>query len=327
MKIITDKSTFLGVIKKAAKIANGRSSMVVYNHVAVSFDGKLCTLTASDSVRTYQEVFEASGDPGECTLEAIKLSKAVTNMKSGVIEITDKGIKQGKTNIKLESMSYDSYPIPDFETSTPCGINSNDIRHYIYAIAHALPVKDVRVMLNGMHLTDGYAVATDGMRMAYIESKYKGASIIIPSETIRQFPEIDGDVSVSLNQMIIKSDNAIFSTGLIDAKFPDWQRIIPKEFDVEISANSDDILGAIKTVQLGGDMVRLNISKDSAKITNDGAETECAIKSTGDIEIGFMSNFLIDAINAANSPELHIKVSPGKACVINEKFIVMPVKL
>ena len=327
MKIITDKSTFLNVIKKAARIANGRAMMPIYNHVALSFDGKCCTLTASDSVRTYQEIFEAQGEPGQCTLEAVKLSKAVTNMKAGDIEITDKSIKQGRTNIKLESMSYDSFPIPDLEKSNDCGITANDIRHYISVVSHALPVKDVRIMLNGLHLTSGNAVATDGMRMAFVESKYEGLNIIIPAETIRQFPDIEGNVSVSDNQLIIKSANAIFSTGLIDAKFPDWQRIIPKDFDIEIKANSGDFLSAIKTAQIGGDMVRFNITKDNAVLKNDGAETECDVISTGDIEIGFMSNFLIDAIIAANCNELDIKMGIGKACIINDKFIVMPVRL
>lgn len=327
MKIITDKSTFLSVIKKAAKIANGRAMMPIYNHVALSFDGKRCTLTASDSVRTYQEIFEAQGEPGQCTLEAVKLSRAVTNMKSGEIEITDKKIKQDRTNIKLESMSYDSFPIPDLEKSESCGIDSADLVHAISVISHALPVKDVRIMLNGVHLTKGYAVATDGMRMAYIESKYDGPDVIIPSETIRQFPEIDGAVSVSSNQLIIKGANAIFSTGLVDAKFPDWQRIIPKDFNINLKANSGDLLSAIKTAQIGADMVRFNITKDTAILKNEGAETECNVVSTGDIEIGFMTHFLIDAINAANSSDLDIKMGDGKACLINDFFIVMPVRL
>ena len=327
MKIITDKSTFLNVIKKAARIANGRAMMPIYNHVALSFDGKCCTLTASDSVRTYQEIFEAQGEPGQCTLEAVKLAKAVTNMKAGDIEITNKNINQGRTNIKLEGMSYDSFPIPDLDISKDCGITADDLRQYISVVAHALPVKDVRIMLNGLHLTPGNAVATDGMRMAFIESKYEGDDIIIPAETIRQFPDIDGKVSVSSNQMIIKGDNAIFSTGLIDAKFPDWKRIIPSNFDIQIKANSGELLSAIKTAQIGGDMVKFNITKDTAVLKNEGAETECEVVSTGDIEIGFMSHFLIDAINSANCNELVIKMGSGKACIINDKFIVMPVRL
>lgn len=327
MKIIAKKDVLLNVIKKASKIANGRSSLPVYNHVALSTDGSLCTVTASDSIRTYQEKFECSGEPGDCTLEAVKLNRAITSMKAGEIEISKGAIKQGKTNIKLESLPYDHFPVPNFDTAKSTGMHSSELFGISSMIAHAMPTKDVRPMLNGVHLTSGNAVACDGHRMAFTECSYQGEDIIIPAETVRTMPDIEGDISVSSQQMIIKNDSMIYATSLVDAKYPDWKRIIPSSFEVELKVDKALFIEAIKTVQIGGDVVKLEITKEAMSILNDGAQTECHVSADGEILVGFMAQYLLDAASQCIESDLIIKLGQAKACMINDSFIVMPVRI
>lgn len=327
MKIISTKSDLLNVIKRAAKIANGRSSLPIYNHVALKTDGKACTITASDSVRTYSEIFECDGEPGECTLEAVKLARAVTSMKAGDIEITKGAIKQGKTNIKLETMNYDHFPVPNFDTAKDTGMKSSELIDICATISHAMPTKDVRHMMNGVHLTNDNAVACDGHRMAFTASSYSGPDIIVPAETIRALPEIEGDISVSANQMIIKNANMIYATSLVDAKYPDWRRIIPSDFEAELTVNKDLFIDSLKTASIGGDVARLDISKTAMSIKNEGAETECNIESSGSLVTAFLAQYLIDAASRCIGPDIKIKLNQSKACVIDESFIVMPVKI
>lgn len=325
--ITVTKEDISKVMKKAAKIATGRSMMPIYNHLALKFDGHYLTITASDGTRTYVDKFAASGDPAEFTLEAVKFARAINGMKSGQIEITSKEIKQGRTSIKLESMPYDSFPVPDFEKAQPCGMTSSELFSVCSQIQHALPVKDVRIMLRGVHLTNGFAVATDGLRMAYLECNYEGQDVIIPAETVRTFPEIDGEVSVSANQIIITGQNSIFASSLVDAKYADWKRILPKTFDIELKAEKQDLIDAIKTAEIGGEMIKFTIDPEKAVLSNAGAETVCDVVATGNIEVGFMAQFLTDALNNCIENEITIKLGAGKACLINDNFIVMPVKL
>lgn len=98
MKIITNKNTLNAAMKNASRIANPKSTMPILSHVAIDFDGETVTITANDSSRTYSERFAATGDAGQCTIEAAKLAKAVAGMKSGEIELTPDQIRQGQAS-------------------------------------------------------------------------------------------------------------------------------------------------------------------------------------------------------------------------------------
>src|SRR6056297_3463307 len=161
MKLTTDKTTIAAAMKQAVKVANPKASIPVLSHVAIDFDGQNCTITANDSLRTYSATFPAEGEPGQCTIEADKLSRAVNGMKSGDIEITPTQIKQGRSKLKLESMPYDNFPQPDYDESEDAGISAESLSDAIRTVQHAMAMKDVRPMLNGVHLCEGHCVATD----------------------------------------------------------------------------------------------------------------------------------------------------------------------
>lgn len=328
MKITVDKNTLSAAMKNAAKIANPKSTIQILSHVAIDFDGETCTITANDSSRTYSERFAATGEPGQCTIEAAKLARAVAGMKSGDVELTDSQIKQGRSKIKLESRSYSEFPQPDYEEATEAGITAAQLKGAIAQVAHALPTKDVRPMLNGVHLCEGYAVATDGLKLAHCELGYTGGPIIIPSETVRQIPDIDGQVSVSDRQIIINGERHRYTSNLIEQKYPDWPRFIPQEFKWECTINADDLADAIKTAQIGGDNVRMDAADGEISIYNDKAEAVVAGEFEGELKAAFLAQYLVDAIGAAGTDEVTLQIGSARGdALINGRFLVMPVKL
>lgn len=328
MKIITNKNTLNAAMKNASRIANPKSTMPILSHVAIDFDGETVTITANDSSRTYSERFAATGDAGQCTIEAAKLAKAVAGMKSGEIELTPDQIRQGRSKLKLESRNYADFPQPDYEDSTDTGITAQQLKAAIAAVGHALPTKDVRPMLNGVHLCEGFAVATDGLKLAYGELEYKGQAIIIPAETVRQIPDIDGKVSVSDRQIIIDGESCRFSSNLIEQKYPEWQRFIPKDFKWECSVNSGELIEALKTAQLGGESVRVEATNGEIVISNQNAETVVGAEFEGEFTGAYFAQYLIDAANAAGTDSLSFQVGSGRGeALINGHLLVMPVKL
>lgn len=328
MKIITSKNTLNAAMKNASRIANPKATMPILSHVAIDFDGETVTITANDSSRTYSERFAATGDPGQCTIEAAKLAKAVAGMKSGDIELTPEQIKQGRSKLKLESRNYGDFPQPDYEDSTDCGITASQLKGAIAQVGHALPTKDVRPMLNGVHLCEGYAVATDGLKLAYSEIAYKGGPIIIPAETVRQMPDIDGKVSVSDRQIIIDGESCRYTSNLISERYPDWQRFIPKEFSWQCSVDSAELIEALKTAQLGGESVKMDAKGGEIVITNANAETVVSAEFEGDFKGAFFAQYLIDAANASGDGPLEFKIGAGRGeALIDGRLLVMPVKL
>jgi|GEM_PF-3075357 len=327
MKIITEKQLLANAMKKAAKIASPRASLPILSHVAVSFDGEMCAITANDSARTYSEKFPASGEPGQCTIEADKLLKAVNGMSAGEIELTDGQIRQGRSKLKLETRNYADFPQPDYDDAKPCGLTGDVLEDLIGIVGHAVPAKDVRPMLNGVHLEAGHCVATDGHRMAWADCDYDGPDLIIPAESIRQMVGIGGTISVSDRQLIIESDCARFSTNLVDAKYPDWRRIVPREFAATATVGADDLITALKTAQIGGDIARLAFADGQCHISNDKAESACDAQFDADITVGVFIQYLIDAVTASASDSVTIGLNTSRpGLLVNDRFTIMPVR-
>ena len=327
MKIIIEKSDISATMKRAAKVAPQKSTMPIFTHVALDFDGEILTITANDGVRTYSESVPATGDPGKCTIEAQKLARAITGMKSGPIEITEGQVTQGRSKIKLESMPFDNFPQPDYEEAKETTLHSSHLAGAIAIVAHAMPQKDVRPMLNGIHLTEGFAVATDGHRLAFWEIDYDGPDITIPADSVRQMPDMDGVVSVSDNQMIIDGKGARFSTNLQSGKYPDWRRVIQKEFVATATINADDLIAAMKTAQLGREFGSFEFTTDTLSVVNDNAEAVCDIECGSEITTGFNYQYVIDAVSVSGLPSVEIQINEMRSSLINGHFVLMPVRI
>jgi len=329
MKITVEKSAIAAAMKQAVKVANPKSGIQILSHVAVKAEPESVTITANDSQRTYSATIPAVCDPGDCTIEADKLARAVNGMKSGSIEITRDQVKQGRSRLKLESRNYDEFPQPNYDDTIESGVTAEELSDAISVIQHAMATKDVRPMLNGIHLCEGFAVATDGHRMAVQEIGYSGPEIIIPAESIKSIIGTVGSVRVSDRQIVIKSECARFSSNLIEAKYPAWKSVMPKEFCATATVKSDDFISAIKTVQLGGDTAKFKFADGQVVIQNDKAEAvvDCSVDS--DAETGFNLQYLIDAVNASGQSEAEIKVGSGArgASLIDGRFTVMPVRI
>lgn len=331
MKIVTDKKTCQSAIKSAAKLANKGGTMRILECLAVSFDGETVTVTANDLERTYTETFPATGDPGQCSIPAKKLV-SVVNAAKGAITITDELVKSGRSRVKLDSLPYGDFPQPDYYNGDAVGVDGLALGKAIGSVIHAMPIKDARYMFNGIHITSGHAVATDGKRMAVADVGYSGIDIIIPAESARQMMELCGDVRVSEKQLIIDGPGYRFSTSLVDAKYPDWNRIMPKNLSESVTVNSAELLESCKIVELGDEKfknAKLVISDGVLTVSNSGAESGCDCEHEGDIEIGLNLPYLIDAINAEGGELTIIRFSNGGqgAAKVGEFNILAPVRL
>lgn len=327
MKIQTTKDVLAAATKRAAKVARAKSTIPVLSHVAVDFDGETVTITANDSIRTYSEKFPAQGEPGQCTIEADKLAKAANGMKSGEIELTPTQIKQGRSKIKLESLRYSDFPQPDYGAADDCGITGEQLADAIAFVAHAIPTKDVRHILNGVHLTNGFCVATDGHRLAFTELPYEGPDIIIPADSARQIGAMSGQVKVSDRQLVIDGDSSRFSTGLIEGKYVDWRRVVPKDLAQSVTFDCDAMIAELRTMALGGTLVKMTFADGQIAMVNEGAETAIDFEGQADLVIGYNIQYLIDALSTIGGGAVTMAIQEGRPCLINDNLIVMPVRL
>jgi DNA polymerase-3 subunit beta len=217
--------------------------------------------------------------------------------------------------------------------------------------------QDVRYYLNGLLLETGggqlRAVATDGHRLALCQAEIDGEleeqQVIVPRKGVLELQRLmsgDGDLNIELgsNHIRIQLDGIRFTSKLIDGRFPEYERVIPKESANELKADRGVFQGALqRTAILSNEKyrgIRLVI-RDSGVILQahnpeqEEAEEELEVEYSGeDIEIGFNVNYLLDALGAIDSDEVTLSVQDSNSsCLIRRpgnddcKFVVMPMRL
>jgi DNA polymerase-3 subunit beta len=217
--------------------------------------------------------------------------------------------------------------------------------------------QDVRYYLNGMLLetAKGYlkAVATDGHRLALCQAAIDGAldeqQVIVPRKGVLELQRLmsgDGELDIELgtNHIRIQLEGIRFTSKLIDGRFPEYERVIPKESSNELTADRGAFKGALqRTAILSNEKyrgIRLVI-RDSGVVLQahnpeqEEAEEELEVEYNGeDIEIGFNVNYLLDALGAVDGDDVSLSVQDSNSsCLIRQPgkddctFVVMPMRL
>jgi DNA polymerase-3 subunit beta len=226
-------------------------------------------------------------------------------------------------------------------------------------MAHfAMAQQDIRYYLNGMLLVvDGnqlMAVATDGHRLAYssmtTEHDFPRQEVIIPRKTILELQRLLEDIDDPL-KIELASSQVKFTFGqvelvskLVEGKFPDFQRVIPKGYKNSFTIGRDELQRSLQRVAiLTSDKfkgVRCLIEPGQLKIMSTNADQEEAqeeleIAYDGDsVDIGFNVTYLLDVLANLKVDFLQVSLGDSNSSALitipeNEqfKYVVMPMRI
>lgn len=330
--LTVQKKDITPILKNAVKVAKEKSTIRIFGHFAVSVDSGLMTITSGDGARSFSESCAVEGDNIQFTINAEKLNKAINTFKAGDINITpgnpSSTVSQGRSTINIDSLNYGDFPIVPVEQAKRTGLTSGELQNAISRIGHAMATKDVRPMLNGVHLTNGSVVATDGHRMAYQSVNYDGLDIIIPADSIPKMPQIEGDVLVSDSQLIIKGENASFTTNLIDSKYPNWRKVIPENIELTSTFNKDDMVNAIQQALISDENGTIDFNSGEIVVRNSGSNAVIEASNSAEGTTSFRLQYLLDAIRNCDDSAITLQSGgPIKPSIINDNFVVMPVRI
>ena len=142
----------------------------------------------------------------------------------------------------------------------------------------------------------------------------------------------------------IFSNDFIFTSKLVDGRFPDYRRVLPKDGDKIIQASKDILKNAFSRASILSNEkfrgVRLNLSENELKITANNPEQEEAEEIVdidykgSDLEIGFNVAYLIDVFNSLSSEEVKVSLSDSNSSALIEDaaddsalYVIMPMRL
>ncbi len=365
MKFTAAREALLKPLQAVIGVVERRQTMPILSNVLIiAKDGRLA-ITATDlEVELVAQTEVETESNGEITVSGRKLLDICRALPDGAeISVSLSGeklsLKAGRSKFNLVTLPAAEFPVvEDIKAGQTISVSQASLGRLIEKTHFSMAQQDVRYYLNGMLLETGggflRAVATDGHRLALCRVALDGddleeQQVIVPRKGVLELQRLmdgDGDLNIELgaNHIRIQLENIRFTSKLIDGRFPEYDRVIPKESTNELKANRVDLKAALqRTAILSNEKyrgIRLVI-RDSGVVLQahnpeqEEAEEELEVEYSGeDIEIGFNVNYLLDALGAVEGDDVTLSVQDSNSsCLIREPgnedctFVVMPMRL
>lgn len=365
MKFQVQRETVLKPVQTVIGVVERRQTMPVLSniHLAVSETGLSVVGTDLEVELRAEAALEAERG-GEITVPGRKLLDILKALPDGAdVAVTlDKErltVRSGKSRFTLSTLPASEFPtVDDINAQVSFSLPQGAFRHLLDKTHFSMAQQDVRYYLNGLllELREGAvrAVATDGHRLALAEIPAEGVSagpqVIIPRKGVLELQRLLADsedpagIEIGSNHVRVRLGEQQFTSKLIDGKFPDYERVIPRDSDKRLEADRLLLREALqRTAILSNEKyrgVRLALRNGVLKLQahnpeQEEAEEEVEVRYQGDeLEIGFNVSYLLDALNAVPGEAVQVHLSdPNSSCLIvapeadNSQYVVMPMRL
>jgi DNA polymerase-3 subunit beta len=366
MNLTTSRESLLRPLQTVIGVVERRQTMPILANVLMVVKDTGLSVTATDL--EVELMAESSIDevkvPGEITVPGRKLLDICRALPDeSTIHLQMDGdrmiVKSGRSRFVLSTLAAADFPvIEDIEANREISLGQADVRRLLDKTHFSMAQQDVRYYLNGLLLEIGggfvRAVATDGHRLALSEMEVSDQpnavqQVIIPRKGILELQRLLGDgeainLLIGTNHIRVNIDNIRFTSKLIDGRFPDYDRVIPKPEGNTLTASREYLRSALQRAAILSNEkyrgIRLDLGSKSLRIQannpdHEEAQDELEVDYDGDeMEIGFNVNYLLDALAAVDTEDVEVGfVDSNSSCVIHSpgneesKFVVMPMRL
>ena len=268
-------------------------------------------------------------------------------------------LKSAKYEAKIKGIPASEFPlIPEIKNKPSISFSPNKFNEAINQVLIAPSYDETKPALSGICLKilkkEARFVATDSFRLAEkkitLEQEQKEQTIIIPSKTMSEVFRIinlisPSSVTLSLttNQVLFSFDDVQIVSRLIEGNFPDYEAIIPKTTETEITLDVAEFQNTLKMANLfakeSGSNVKLKINQNKLEISANSPLlgeniSHLAAQTTGPAaEITFNAKFILDALNVINTTKITLgvtgKLNPGIIKPFGQKdylYLIMPLQ-
>ncbi|MDR0634934.1 MAG: DNA polymerase III subunit beta [Azoarcus sp.] len=363
----TDRDALLAPLQAVSGVVEKRHTLPILSNVLIEKAGDRLTFTATDieiQIRTVT-TGNADGEDARITVGARKLQDILRALPDTEVSLTlddsRLAVKAGRSRFQLQTLPAEDYPLltPPTGDAARFSVPQRVFRQQLALVAYAMAQQDIRYYLNGLLLiADGEAltlVTTDGHRLAYATSELETAiatrsEVILPRKTIlellRQIGDNDDpiDIVIADSQAVFRFGSVEFVTKLIDGKFPDYDRVIPRDHPGCIVLPRLALLASLQRAAILSNEkfhgVRLVLDNGILSIISSNAEQEEAqeeieVDFHGErLDIGFNVGYLLDVLNNVSSETIEWRFRDGNSSALvtlpgNERFkyVVMPMRI
>ena len=366
MKFSIQREQILPSLQIVNAVIERRHTLPILSNFLVSTSDKSISLTGTDmEVELVTTIKQSVKDKTEFTLPGRKFLDICRALPDGAtLDITMEKdqviLKSGRSRFILATLPAKEFPFTEIGAPVVSfQMQQGDLKNLLEDTMFAMAQQDVRYYLNGLLLEIGpnsiRAVATDGHRLALkdisesIDTADKIQAIIprkgvIEAARLLKHNTEPVQITITKNHVRVQFDETQFTCKLIDGRFPDYERVLPRTKDKPVVAQREMLKqGLTRASILSNEKykgVRLVLRKNCIKALahnpeHEEAEEEIEVSYNGpEMEIGFNVSYLLDALNAIKTSNVVLVApDPDSSCLLvpeeqdNSKYVVMPMRL
>ena len=369
MKFIIKKNILLENLLNTSKAISSKNLIPILTGIKFELLEEGLYLSASDSdisIRTFidKDKITSIEQTGSVVISGKYIVEIIKKLPDNdiIIEVIDGYnmiIQTTGSEFNLNGIDPNEFPNLDLEeTKNPIILNPVTFKNIINQTFFATSLSETRPLLTGINFKlNGdtlEVIATDSYRLARkqieLKEKYENDfNLVIPGKNLLELARIvdDDKENISMhifnNKVLFKYKNIIFLSRLIGGTYPVTSNIIPKDFNIDIECNFNDIYDMIdraslltsdkdkNTIKLVLENKQLIISSNSPEIGK--VEEKIAIDNASSISISFSSKYMLEAIKSFNSEKIHLLMNNDNSPIIvksdNEESLtqlVLPIK-
>jgi DNA polymerase-3 subunit beta len=373
MNFTVDRDLLIDVLTGIQGVAERRHTMPVLSHALMTIGGGNLTVVSSDLeivVRCLQPV--TTGEPGSIALPARKLLDIakVLSKESAVTVTVKEGnyveISSGRSHFRLAGLPSQEFPeMPEKPTGKTVSIDVDTFRKLSERVVPFASSDETRYNLAGILLERAETesgsmlrmVATDGHRLAMadgevgkVDELLAARKILVPKKGILEIRKLaesgPGSIELSASEKFLfaaKGDTEVW-VRLLDADFPDYRQVIPKENLLTATVGRDAFAEVLRRVAVMAPdkvhSVKLSFSGKQLEVSStspDQGEARDLLEAEYEgpaMKIGFNGRYLQDAVSGVSEEKMVLQLKDEVSQVIlrpekerNYLAIVMPMRI
>ena len=251
-------------------------------------------------------------------------------------------IRGGISSFTITAMNAEDYPeLPDVESEKGIPVPQRELREMISGTIFSASENMARPIHTGclFEISDDSVtvVAVDGYRLAL-----RTAPIVNNGTEDTDEPAV---IYLGTKHILFTIGDATLVCRILEGEFLDWRRVLPQNNPIKVTANVRDVTDSIERVSLVisekiKSPVRCTFGNNTADFrtvsTIGEAHDMCTTAGDGkDLEIGFNSRYLLDALRAVPTPEVSMELINGLSPIVLNpcdgsgkfSYMVLPVRL
>ena len=369
MRFAIQQSAMLRVLQQVVNAVERKQVMQILGNVLFEVQGNCLTLIGGDGeieVSTKVTLDMVYGE-GSTTLPARKLFDVTKSLPDDCImefskESSHCQITAGSSRFALATRDAADYPkLQDLKAPFEVQFESQKrFRRMLERTCFSMGVQDVRTFLNGLLLEfeEGIAtaVATDGHRLSLNRQEVSGLEsqavqqVILPRKAVSELIRLlgDGDLPSFIRfgdtHFIVSIGELTFTTKLINGRFPDYQKVIPKNLETSCVIQVDMLKQALsRSAIMSNDKYKgVRFALEASKLTlvarnqeQEESRDELSVDYSGDqLTVSFNIAYVLDILNSVDDEWIRITFANLNSSALLEEvsandslYVVMPMKL